>query len=108
MTKRKFRRALIRQVVIALLVAEVELDPRGVKVKGNGVGAQIVGEDALELVEGDVTIAVDVEDAEGDLEIGVGPLQERFKGDELVKVDDAPLLAVGDAEQQGVLTRGDL
>jgi hypothetical protein len=49
-------------------LAQVELDPGGVEVEGDGVGREVLGEDTLELVERNVSTAIRVEELEGNLE----------------------------------------
>lgn len=53
----------------ARVLAEVELDPVRVKVERDRIGPKVLGEDALELVEADLSIAVEVEKLEGNLNV---------------------------------------
>lgn len=102
------RDALVRQVVISLLVTEVELHPRRIEVEGNGIGSQVLGEDALEFVERNVTVPVGIENAKSDFEIGIGPFEQAFESDEFIEIEDTAFLRVGDAKEEGVLTFADL
>lgn len=59
--------ALVAQEVVPTNLAEVELDPVGVEVEGDGVRPQALREDALELLKADLSISVQVKELERDL-----------------------------------------
>jgi hypothetical protein len=90
------------------LAPDVQAGPLAVPVEGDGVGALVHLVEAAEVVILDGAEAVDVEEAEGDLVLGVG-LAEQVLEEAIVGEGQAtPVGAVGDVEQDRVLLALDL
>ena len=96
------------EVAALLAAADVQLGPLAVPVEGDVVGALVQLVQLAEVVVLDVAGAVHVEEAEGNLVLGVG-LHEQVLEHAPVGEGDAPAVhAVGDAEQDRVLFARDL
>jgi hypothetical protein len=89
--------------VALLLAANVQLRPLAVPVKGDVVGALVELVQLAEVVVLDVPGAVDVEEAEGDLVLGVGFQEEVLKDAPVGDAQSSMALVVGDAEEDRVL-----
>lgn len=90
-------------MVALLLAANVQLGPFALPVKRNAVGALVELIELSEVLVLDIAGSIDVEEAEGDLVLGVGLDQEVLKGGPLGEGNLAGTLTVGDAEQNSVL-----
>lgn len=86
-----------------LLASDVQLGPLAVPVEGQALGALVELVEAAEVLILDLAGALDIEEAEGDLVLGVGLVEKVLKGDPVGYRDAAFALAVGNLEQQAVL-----
>ena len=86
-----------------LLAANVQLSPFRVPVKGNALGTLVELIQATEIIVLDITSAVNVKQAEGNLVLGIG-FQEEVLEDAPVREGNFTLvLGIGNAEENGVL-----
>lgn len=97
------RELWIGHVVPVLAAANVEARPSRVPVEGNRRLALVEAVEALELVQGDDAGALCVEEAEGNLVLGVGLGEQILKRRPVGQVYPPSSFAVCHTEQNGIL-----
>lgn len=85
------------------LVANVELGPLALPVKGDVVGPLVELVKVTEVIILDRAGAGDVEEAEGDLVLSIGLVEDVLKGGPVGEGYLAAALTVGDTEEDAVL-----
>ena len=96
------------EVVSLLPATDVQLGPLTVPVEGDVVRALVQLIELSEVVILDITGAVDIEQAKGDLVLGVWLRKQVLEDNPIGKVDPAAVLPIGDAKQDRVLVALDL
>ena len=97
------RELLVCHVVPLLLPANVERSPLAVPVEREAVVTFVQVVQAEEVVELDASRALDIEEPEGDLVLGVWLRKEVLEDGPIVEGDSASVTPVGDAEENGIL-----
>lgn len=99
---------MVGQGVAPCLVSNVQLGPLAVPVKGDAVRALVQLAQAAEVLVLDTAGAVDVEQAEGNLVLGIRLGQQVVEGSPVGEADLAGGFAIGDTEEKAILLTLDL
>lgn len=98
---------MVIKAVAVLLAANVQLRPLRLPVKGNGLGALVELIQSAEVVVLDAAGALNVEETESNLILGIRLVEEMLKDTPVGEVHPASILDVGNTEKDGVLLTGD-
>lgn len=98
-TSEHLRKLVVVEVVSVLLAANVELRPLRVPIEGDVLRALVELVQGSEVVILDATGALNIEEAESNLVLGVGLLEEVLKDTPVSKAYTALTLAIGDTEK---------
>jgi len=102
------RELLVGEDMALALVANVELGPLALPVKRDVVGPLVELIEVAEVVILDRAGAGDIKEAEGNLVLGIGLVEDVLEGGPVGEGDLATALAVGNTEKDAVLVALDL
>jgi hypothetical protein len=99
---------LVREGMAPGLVANVQLRPLAVPVKGDALGSLVQLVETAEVVVLHGSAALDIKESEGNLVLGIGLEEQVVERGPVGKADTAIALAIGDVEEEAVLLALDL